>query len=482
MLTARAYPVQKTRPSWSWAVLVSLCLVGQPRPADADIMGGTGNDPIRDPGWPKGAAEVFNVPARVAYWEGPPFGGGEWHAECRGDAAAFNAALAAFAKIDAPHKELVVHDGVAQSFWLNPNREDAKKADATIDWVFVVWQEDRWRLQRRLPAGMRPPNVTDGDKGPVPRIDVYTGGRIRWADVKVPKGVQVVDNRLEAHGFQVTDGTVLEGRITDLATGAPLAGRMELQKVEPQPEGGYRYPRAAQAMADADGRWVLKSAPAGWQRIVVTAAGYLPRVVGYGQFDATPRWSSYPGGLSRLARVAGRVTDEAGRPLADVDVRLDDVAAEPGGGHYESVGEYRFKTDAEGRFASDQLPVGKARVRVHKPGYVRPGLGLEIQLPQEGVTLSMTPAAQVKVTVDFSKSMRPDGYIVEIKPEGGEKIGSWGGAGNLNAEGVIEFKNVPPGRYVLTGRPNPGSESQQTTPQTVELTGGKTTEVTLIAK
>src|SRR5262245_58152851 len=93
------------------------------RPAVALIMGGEGNKPIADPGWPKGAAVIFNHPGRVAWWEGPPFGGGEWHAECRGDAKALSAVLADFAQLESRNKRVILHDGVGHSFWLNPNDE-----------------------------------------------------------------------------------------------------------------------------------------------------------------------------------------------------------------------------------------------------------------------------------------------------------------------------------------------------------------------
>ena len=90
-------------------------------PALALITGGTGNDPVRDPGWPAGAAAVFNQSTRVAHWEGPPFGGGQSHGEYRGTTQEFNVALENFAKIDAKSKRLKVHDGIGRSFWLNMN-------------------------------------------------------------------------------------------------------------------------------------------------------------------------------------------------------------------------------------------------------------------------------------------------------------------------------------------------------------------------
>ena len=89
------------------------------REAAALITGGEGNKPISDPGWPKGAAAIFNHPSRIAWWEGPPFGGGQWHSESRGDARTLTAILTAFSKMDAKTKRVVVHDGVGQSFWIS---------------------------------------------------------------------------------------------------------------------------------------------------------------------------------------------------------------------------------------------------------------------------------------------------------------------------------------------------------------------------
>ncbi len=94
----------------------------------------------------------------------------------------------------------------------------------------------------------------------------------------------------------------------------------------------------------------------------------------------------------------------------------------------------------------------------------------------------MQPSAKLQVRVDFSATTRPEGYIVNIKPEGGEKVGSWGGSANLDAENQHTFENIPPGKYIITGRPNPGSDNQETAPEVVDLKGGKTTELAIKAK
>ena len=110
-----------------------------------------------------------------------------------------------------------------------------------MDWVFVVWQPANWARLRTLPADLNPDRPGRRDQGPPSLIDVYAGGNIRWSDVVVPEGLKVIDERMEAHGFTPADGVVLEGKVIDLVTHLPVAAWMRLERVEPQPKGGYLY-------------------------------------------------------------------------------------------------------------------------------------------------------------------------------------------------------------------------------------------------
>jgi hypothetical protein len=58
---------------YTWAALLGALLLSllPLQSALALITGGTGNEPIDDPGWPAGAETVFNHEGRVAWWEGP---------------------------------------------------------------------------------------------------------------------------------------------------------------------------------------------------------------------------------------------------------------------------------------------------------------------------------------------------------------------------------------------------------------------------
>jgi hypothetical protein len=463
------------------SLLTAIVMAVLAPPAFALITGGEGNAPIRDPGWPKGAAAIFNVQARIAWWEGPPFGGGQWHAECRGSARALNAVLTDFARLDVRAKQIVVHDGVGSSFWLNMNSDPAKRAAAKMDWSFMVWQPDNWKRLSQLPPDLNPTRNQDAKKEPPAQIDIYTEGNIKWSDVIVPRGLTVVDQRLEAHGFTTADGIVLEGHVSDVTNKKPLSAQVRLEQIDPQPKGGYRYTTAVSVSSDAAGHWVIKNGRAGWFRLIIEAAGHVPRVIGYVKTDGQPQWQLHDGGLARPAVIAGQVKDEAGHPLADVEVRLGDIAT-VGGTRYETAKEPTLKTDADGRFRSDQFPVGSATVWVHKPGYCRPGLGQSISTPKEDIELTMARAGRIVVTVDFTGTERPAGYIVNLEPEGGNVVGSYGGSGNINEKNQMIFDNIPPGRYFVHGRPNPGSDNEKTERIKVDLKGGKTAEIKLQAK
>jgi hypothetical protein len=222
----------------------------------------------------------------------------------------------------------------------------------------------------------------------------------------------------------------------------------------------------------------MKKAPADG-RVVVEADGYVPRVVGR-PLNQRPHWQSYNCGLSRPGPVSGRISDNAGKPLAGVEVQLDEVVSSEGG-HYESPHAYAAKTDADGRFGFDQVPIAKAMIRLHKSGYCRPDLGQPIGTPTEDVALSMIAAASVHVTVNFAGTDRTVSYLVTLEPDGGSAIGKWSAPeADIDAKNQATFEDVPPGTYFLQGRAN-APFAQRTKRLTIQLKGGQTTEVNLLA-
>lgn len=436
------------------------------------ITGGAGNKAIRDPGWPKGADKVFNTVHRIAWWEDPPFGGGQWHSECQGDAEKLTKVLVDFAKIESP-KRIIVRNGIGKSFWLDPNHEKKDDRSVETDWVFVIWQKDRWQMQKNLPRHMSA--VRDNkDSEPIAVMTIYTGGDIEWKDVEVPDSIDVSDERLEAHGFELKDGRVVEGHLFEVGTDTPLKATITLETVEPQTEGGYKHEVMETTTSDDKGHWQFTKITTGWFRLVARCQGYAPRILYYLRVDTEPGWESGRSELARAAVLRGRVIDDAQQPIADATVRVD-------GGLYDSPDGYSADSNKNGEFEIVNIPVGSGQVWVHKKGYSRPGLGLDVTVPGNPIELQMKQAGSIRVTVSFNK-LREGGYIVHIADAAGEKVGTWGGSGNINSEDWIEFKDIPPGKYILYGQPNPGSADQKTDEVTVEIIGGKVLELELQAK
>jgi hypothetical protein len=203
-----------------WLAVVLLGL----SPAKALILTGTGNKPVSDPGWPPGAASAANFESRIAWWEGPPFGGGEWHFEYRGGKAGFQECLDRFAKISAPALELFIHAGTQKSFVLSLNQET--KADTnTVDWGFTVWVRANWENlygpgKQVFASG--DPNA--GKSMPPPRMDFYAGSGIPIAEISVPANVTLHDERAATAGVDTSSGPVVVAAIHDVTTHQPIPG------------------------------------------------------------------------------------------------------------------------------------------------------------------------------------------------------------------------------------------------------------------
>jgi hypothetical protein len=68
-----------------------------------------------------------------------------------------------------------------------------------------------------------------------------------------------------------------------------------------------------------------------------------------------------------------------------------------------------------------------------------------------------------------------------MMPDGGQAVGSWGGSANIDARNQVMFRDVPPRRYTIQGRPNPSSADQHSKPLTIELNGGQASRIKLPA-
>ena len=460
-------------------LIVFVVLLLSAATGSALITVGHGNEPVGDNNWPAGAVDVANLKTRVGYWEGPPLGGGQLNFLYRGATADFQAALELFARIKAPELRLVVHEGPHESPFLRNDQDE--KVETRVDWSFTVWNPASWhRLYNNPKSTFAAGDPSGGFRSAVepPRIDVYVGGGagIEWARVKVPKNVRVTDERASSAGYAAGTGSVVRGDVYDMVTSKPVAGvRIRVARYD---DKLGKYEDVALGQADADGQFEVTKIPPGTHLVEASADGYAPRVLGDDAFgsDTLKEFTVY---LATAARVTATVTDIAGKPVAGVIVRADDIMG-PDGGGYPLATSVEAKTDADGHVELTGLPRGYCRPYAHAKGYAMLNV-LEVHpVPSERISLRVTATGTVsgKVTRIGGGALDAD-YVISIEPEGGLRIGSWGGSGQVKPDGTFSFENVPPGRYTVSARPNPGPAMEGDDPnaKTIEVKARHVAEV-----
>jgi hypothetical protein len=473
----------------SLSVMLVLLLAGPA--AHALVTFSLGNDPVQDGGWPGGSLDVANLESRVVTWEGPMFDAAARFAY-RGDAAAFQAALDLFAKIDAPERVLVVHEGPASLPFLKDEKDP--KSDGRYDWSFTVTNpKEHERLHKEASPWLRARlsrggDDDDADPGvpPPPRLDVYVGGAppgagVDWSAVTVPEGVAVTDERASANGYPAGAGSVVRGRVTDLAGGKPIAGaRVTVTTYNKETKA---YDEVGAATADADGRFELTGLPPGeYSTLSASAKGYAPRSLGYATFGKDT-FKQYPSvRLARAVTIGGTVTSaDDGRPMKGVEVRADSVMAAAGKA-YPLPSEPRATTDASGRFTLAGLPEGTCQLYASAEGVHQVDSQRLYAIPARGVAIKMAATGAIRVKVTQAGGAPTAGpMLATLTPEGGDRVGSYGGSAELKADGTFTFEHVPPGKYTVSVRLNPGPEVKGKDPHArdVEVKAGTTGEVVI---
>ena len=236
-------------------------------------------------------------------------------------------------------------------------------------------------------------------------------------------------------------------------------------------------------LADRQGHWVMKQVPQGRYQLVADKEGYVPCFVDYPTIDGEFGWHQFSCGLAPASTLSGRVTDEAGKPVADVAVRLSDVMPAGSTGGYRLLNESLGKTAADGRFQSDQVPAGKARIGLHKAGYILP------RIRSPNLDSGERPRLQIGAIRTDSRHCRVSWRRASAGLSGRNRcgrrtrVGQWGGSGDIDQQNQIVFSDMPPGRYILQGHPNPFtiSRDKRSKPVTIDVKGGQSAEITLSA-
>ena len=430
--------------------------------AHALITGDYGNKPIQDRDWPEGSLAIANDKGRLGWWEGPPFGGGEYTFLFRGDATAFNKALESLAKINWPVVELHVHAGPHEDFWLvnrGPNQDPKKQRDPRIDWSFTVWSpgnfhnlynDPRSHFSADRPAFRR--------SLPPPRIDVYLGGGlIDWSHVKVPKKV-----RLVGEPARVLKGESPRVRLTvyDIATSKPVSGAI----VTLVGAGKDGQKEAGKKMTDEQGVVTFDKLEPGHYDFQIAADDYATRSLGWEQHgkgdDKTISVT-----LGRLVAMTGRVVNSKGEPIEKASVRPF-VVLGPDGRGYTQTQRPQAMTNVDGQFEL-QLPAGFVQLSAQATGLyhswteILPVGGLHPAIePAQPVIIRMAATAKVTLKVTTEDEEPVVGQTVFLEPTG-SPIGKWSGSTTTDAKGTAVLQNVPPGVYRISDRAYPKKDGPE---------------------
>jgi hypothetical protein len=456
-------------PHSPWLALLFLCTC---LPAHALIMVGHGNNPVNDAGWPAGALDLANLKTRVGWFEGPPFGGGEWCFMYRGNSVNIEEAIKAFAAIRAPALQIFLHQGPQNSTFLQDANNPA--SDTHYDWSFTVWRPQSWHQLYNDPRSTFTADSPNFRK-PVdpPRLDIYLTDKIDWKKITLPEGVQLIDERA-TDGAKPEKGCALRGDVFDMATGKPIAGAQVT--IERQSDKPNTWEKLASAPSNAIGRFEV-TFPPGNCRITASATGYAPRLIGYQEFkNGEARKQVIE--LSTATKVTGTVTDQEGKPLPNIQIRADNIMGIDGRG-YSMPDRPQVKSDSAGRFTLVDLPTGFTQVFAFAPGWFHVGsLKLYASPDPQGIAVQMVATGAVKGKVVDANGQPAAGGTINVSPPG-DPIGKWGGSMNVAADGTFSFDSVPPGPYTVSTQPQfPGSKPDPNAKE-IQVESGKTLNVTV---
>ncbi|HZZ43928.1 MAG TPA: carboxypeptidase regulatory-like domain-containing protein [Tepidisphaeraceae bacterium] len=423
-------------------------------PARALITGNTGYAPAGDGNWPAGSVDLVNLHSRIAYWEGPPHGGGEFHFLYRGDTASFQHALDTFAKINAPERRLIIREGLEESFWLQDM--DPSSKDTHVDWTFIVWTPRSWHQMFNNPfnaltnddprGGIRnsvpPPSLAVNIAGP-------DGKGIDWTQIKLPPGITLVDERATSAGYDRADASVLRGDVYDLLSSKPIPAA----QITVANYNSKSYVTIAQTQSDPAGHFELKHVPAGKYRISVAAPGHASRTLGSETFGPNTL-KHHTVQLTTSITASGTVLNTDGTSLPGVTVQATCTIALDGRG-YLLPDPVKAVTDAHGAFQLPNLPEGSFQLFASDDSHEQLDSIHIFGPPSNGtrpdythLTLHMTATGTVKGAL-LTPADGANPRNVSITSTGDHPI-NWSGDTAVHPDGTFEFTKVPPGPYLLS--------------------------------
>jgi hypothetical protein len=219
----------------------------------------------------------------------------------------------------------------------------------------------------------------------------------------------------------------------------------------------------------------------------VTADGYAPlRIVQ--RTLLRPEFLKFTVEMARAASVRGIVVDDENKPMTGVKVRPL-IQLSSNGNTYDDglhYGPFEVSTDDAGRFELKELPKGYVQLYAHAPDFYFTNYQITYDVPSTQIVLQLRRAGSVSVAVTGKDGKQLSRYennplIVNLDPKGEIPVGPGSSMATVNAAGICEFNDVPPGEYRISSRPNPGHKSPTYPPdQIITVTAGKRTSIKVV--
>ena len=273
----------------------------------------------------------------------------------------------------------------------------------------------RAAVRAEIEMGFVPVRAASADASGRYELAGLTPGKYRVIAVHDDAAIAVLtDVRLDQGEVEADVQLPPPARVTGRLVGPddrPVEGSIVLGEVD-----GIASPRTIGALvrgaAGADGRFVLERVPPGSHALTVSARGLAQRRVALEVPARAPAVDLGDVVLEAGPRLAGRVTDKAGAPIADAVVRaFSDARPMTPGRMLEGT------TDADGAFALGGATAGRYSLSVSAPGHAR--YSEEVDAPRDDLRAVLGAVGTVAGSVEDAAGRAVTAFDVIAMPSEG---------------------------------------------------------------
>ncbi|RKH07037.1 carboxypeptidase-like regulatory domain-containing protein [Corallococcus carmarthensis] len=264
--------------------------------------------------------------------------------------------------------------------------------------------------------------------------------------------------------LQLRPGVFLQGTVRD-DTGKSVAGA----KVTARPFQPVALGERGQAVTRADGSYRLGPLAISEYLIRVKAEHHLDE--GPVDHEVDEHTEPLDFTLARASSVEGQLVDEAGQPLAGLEVKLHTGELRRTG---TDADEDVAVSDETGRFVLDSQAVGPGWLEIDADRFIRERFA--VRIPSRGIRRVLRRGATVSGTVVSMAGAPLPGIELTLWKREGQDDAERSGA--TDEQGRFTLQGVSPGRYVVEASLQTPAYTRSAS-QPVEVADGETATVSL---